>query len=73
MNHVILECKRYETDRFVLKWEINEIWSKSKKSGNLNVHLNLLLNPSSSCMNESEAIEIDKFVWKFIKNSGIKI
>ena len=39
MEHVMLVCNKFDGDRNILKWEINEIWNRSLKGDNMCINL----------------------------------
>ena len=74
VQHKILECSQYDLDRMIMTFEIGSTWMDSKRIGNLNMDLQLLLNPSSVHVisaKESEAISASFF--KFLRTSKITL
>ena len=74
VQHKILECNKFNLERKIMTFEIGSIWMDSKRIGNLNIDLQLLLNPSSVHVisaNESEAISAAFF--KFLQTSQISL
>ena len=59
VEHILLHCDNFISERLLLKNNVNTIWQNSKKSGNLQFDLTLLLNPSSKLSN-AEAREVAK-------------
>ena len=55
VEHVILQCDIHKTERLHLKMKVSSIWESSRKSGNIDFDLNLLLNPYESKLNKKEA------------------
>ena len=66
VEHVLLHCDKFKSERLLLKTKVNSIWQNSKKSGNIQFDLNLLLNPYSSKLETSDACDVAKEVEKFI-------
>ena len=60
VEHILLHCDNFISERLLLKHNVNSIWQNSKKSGNLQFDLNLLLNPFTSKLNNAEAREVSK-------------
>ena len=60
VEHILLHCDNFISERLLLKNKVNSIWLNSKKSGNLQFDLKLLLNPFSSKLSNAEAREVAK-------------
>ncbi len=58
VEHVIMRCERFKTERLHMKLKLISIWECSRKSGDLKFDLNLLLNPFSSRLNAEEAQKV---------------
>ena len=73
VEHVILHCERYISQRLLLKTRVCSIWQESKKSGNLPFDLQLLLNPFSTKLNLSEARAVAKEFEQFLDKIEITL
>ena len=73
VDHVILRCEHFKIERLCLKLEVLAIWENSKKSGNLQMDIRLLLNPrSNSNINLEEAKSISESFGKFLRSINFK-
>ena len=68
VEHVILHCENFISERLLLKTRIGTIWLNSKKSGNIQFDLKLLFNPNSNKLNKKEASEVAKEFENFLRN-----
>lgn len=67
VDHVLLQCPRFDLERLVLKSQLCDKWFQSRRPGNLHLDLNLLLNPSSTGMlTGSECTDIMEIVHQFL-------
>ena len=73
VEHILLHCDNHVSERLLLKTRLNTIWNDSKKSGNLNFDLQLLLNPFSTKLNVSEAKKVAKEVETFLDQIDITL
>ena len=68
VEHLLLYCDKFIAERLRLKTKIGSIWFDSKRPGNLNFDLKLLLNPWSSKLKMTEAKEVAKEFEHFLQN-----
>ena len=74
IEHVITECLLHSMERQVLRSEIEEVWRDLDSPANLNINLQLLLNPASCLsLNRRQAMVVARCFSKFIVAAGIKI
>ena len=73
VEHVLLYCEKFGSQRLLLKTKIYAIWQESKKFGNLPFDLRLLLNPSSIKLNLVEAGEVSKAFEDFLNKIEITL
>ena len=66
VEHILLYCDKYVSERLLLKTKLYSIWQDSKASGNLQFDIQLLLNPFSTKLSLSDArkvaIEVENFL-----------
>ena len=68
VQHLILHCDKFIAERLRLKTKIGSIWFNSKRPGNLNFDLKLLLNPWSTKLNMADAKEVAGEFERFLQN-----
>ena len=74
VEHVFLNCKINQPARTKLIAEIGEIWCETRRSGNLNVCLKLLLAPNHhELLNSKEAVDVEQLVDAYIEEAKIYI
>ena len=74
VEHVFLNCKINQAARTRLMAEIGEIWCETRRSGNLNVCLKLLLAPNHhELLNSKEAVDVEQFVDAYIEEAKLYI
>ena len=66
VEHILLHCENLVSERLLLKTKVYLIWQGSRKSGNLQFNVQLLLNPFSTKLNVSEAQNVAKLVEHFL-------
>ena len=72
VEHVLLSCSKYLVGRRKLFRKLEQIWNESRKSGNLNVTLGVILAPRHHhLLGSEEALAVEEAVWKFLSDSGI--
>ena len=72
IEHVIMRCEIFKTERLHLKMKLMSIWESSRKSGNINFDLKLLLNPYASRLNAEEAEKVVKEFQFFLSQIEFK-
>ena len=73
IEHVVLRCELFKTEHLHLKMKTLSIWESSRKYGNLNFDLKLLLNPfSNPLLNAEEAEKISKEFQYFLSQIDFK-
>ena len=71
VEHILLHCENHVSERLLLKTKLNSIWQDTKKCGNLQFDLQLLLNPFSTKLNVPDAEKVAKEVEKFLDHIDI--
>ena len=74
VEHHVLQCRNHEKERKEMMEEIQRIWMQNKKSGCLNVSVEMLLGPKFSdklTKEEDDAVKNALFV--FLMSTGKKI
>ena len=58
VEHILLHCEKFMSERLRLRTKIGAIWLDSKRPGNVNFDLQLLLNPYSSklCLVDAQKV-----------------
>ena len=73
VEHILLHCENHVSERLLLKTKLNSIWQDTKKCGNLQFDLQLLLNPFSTKLNVPDAEKVAKEVEKFLDQIDITL
>ena len=74
VEHVLLNCRISQPLRAKLVDQIGKIWCETRRSGNLNVCLKLLLAPNHhELLNSKEASDVEELVNTFIMDAKINI
>ena len=73
VEHILLHCENFVSERLLLKTKLHAIWQDSKKSGNLQFNIQLLLNPFSTKLNVIEAQKVAKEVEHFLDQIDITL
>ena len=68
VEHILLHCDKFISERLRLKTKIGAIWFNSKKAGNVNFDLKMLLNPWSTKLSSAEAREVAGEFEHFLQN-----
>ena len=66
VEHVLLHCDNFKSERLLVKKKVSNIWERTKRSGNLQMDLNTLLNPSMSKLDASGAREVSEIFENFL-------
>ena len=73
VEHILLHCDNHVSERLLLKTKLHSIWQDSKKSGNLQFDLQLLLNPFLTKLNVPEAQKVANEVETFLNQIDITL
>ena len=74
VEHVFLSCRKNESQRSTLIEEVGKLWCETRRSGNLNICLQLLLAPNfHHLITMKEAVEVEELVTRFIESAEIYI
>ena len=66
VEHMLLHCDNFKSERLLMKKKVSNIWESTKRSGNLQMDLNTLLNPSMSKLDASGAREVSEIFENFL-------
>ena len=67
INHFLLECQLYRTQREVMTKKIADEWMENRRAGNLSVTAELLLDPNfSSKLNAKEDLAIKDALFQYL-------
>ena len=70
INHFLLECPVYKTQREVMTKRIAEVWMENRRAGNLSVTAELLLAPKfSPKLNAKEDLAIKDALFQYLLSS----
>ena len=72
VEHILLHCEKYMGERLRLRTKIGVIWLDSKRPGNLDFDLKLLLNPFSSKLSLVDAQVVAKEFENFLQDINVK-
>ena len=72
VEHILLHCEKYRCGRLRMRTKIGAIWMDSKRTGNLNFDLQLLLNPFSSKLSLVDAQKVAKEFETFLQDINFK-
>ena len=72
VEHILLHCEKYRCGRLRMRTKIGAIWTDSKRTGNLNFDLQLLLNPFSSKLSLVDAQKVAKEFETFLQDINFK-